>query len=128
MTDMHIYHPWMGIVAHEKYYEYIDNVINKNKIEKIYIASDNFESIHLMKERYGDLIINYDTIYRSESCDSNPHNLRLHKWNVNKSFFVDSFIDSLLLSNCDILIGRNSLYSWGSHIFSKDCQKYYNIK
>jgi|TARA_R110000772_G_scaffold1896_1_gene6467 hypothetical protein len=116
MTDLNLHHPYLGQVNNNHYINKINAVLGGNEISKIFVASDNFESIKILKKEFGDRIIHNETEFRVDT--SNVDSLNTHfKWSHTKKYFIDSFIDAVLLSNCDTTIGRISLFNYGSQSF-----------
>ena len=85
-----------------------DNDIFKEHIDKfpdkkIFLCSDNNEVISQFKEEYGDRIITHD-----QKLHERKHNVfDMHHDDI--QLITDGFIDCLLLSKCDKIIG-----TWGS--------------
>jgi len=79
-----------------------ENEIDKlNSNKKIFLCSDNSDTIGYFKSKYQDRIIIYDQTL---------HNTPASSWSDNANFnnlqlVVDGIIDNLLLSKCDIIIG-----------------------
>jgi len=116
MTDMNHHHPYLGQVSNNHYLEMISKVLVENDFPKIFVASDNFESIEILKKEFGDKIIHNETEFRVDTSTIDSHHQH-NVWLHNPKYFIDSFIDSVLLSNCDTTIGRISLFNYGSQSF-----------
>jgi len=127
MTDMNIHHPYLGQVKNSHYLDLISQVIKEENVSKIFVASDNFETLEILKKEFGDMIINYETPYRVDTS-YNEERKGTMKWIYEKQFYIDSFIDAVLLSKCDLAIGRISLFNWGAQSFHwSNIEKYFHI-
>lgn len=128
MTDMNRCHANLGNVYFSDYVEKINEILETNDIEKIFIASDNNESIEKLQHIYKDKICFFETPFRvdKETNETTKYLLK-NSMKVPQSF-EDSMIDALLLAHCNITCGRISLFNWGSQSFHfSKIQKYYHI-
>tara|TARA_R110000796_G_scaffold61077_2_gene141418 strand:- start:59241 stop:60053 length:813 start_codon:yes stop_codon:yes gene_type:complete len=129
MTDMNHHHPYLGQVKNNHYLDTISRVLSTGNYDKLFLASDNYESIDLIKEEYGDIVVHNETEFRA--VESNVDSFHYHKnvWLNSPKYYSDSFIDAVLLSNCDATIGRASLFNWGSQSFHwGKIKDYYHIE
>jgi hypothetical protein len=90
-------------------YAWHDNELYENEIDKfdsnkkIFLCSDNNDVIRHFKKKYGERIIVHDQVMHERKCDV----FGFHHDDV--QLVTDGFIDCLLLSKCDTIIG-----TWGS--------------
>jgi hypothetical protein len=127
-TDMNHHHSYLGVVNNKHYLDKIDEVLSNNSFGGIFVASDNYETIKILKKEYGDLVVNYDTNFRSDTSLDDSLKNAMNNWVKTPQFFVDSFIDGMLLSNCDESIGRISLFNWFSQsVHTSKIKKYHHI-
>lgn len=108
VTDMNNVHPEYGFVDTNRFVSETKKFLNENKnITKIFLASDNTESINVFIEEFPDIeIIFYEGIRVEKNTDNN---FRFQIENMkDKNFFVSNFIENLILSKCCALIHRIS--------------------
>jgi hypothetical protein len=128
VTDMNHSHPYLGIVNNTHYLDKISQVLNNGNFDKVFVASDNNETIEQLIKEYGDLIMYYPTEFRSETSSNFTLKTVIPKWSKNPQFFIDSFIDCMILSNCDESIGRISTFNWFSQsVHTSKIKKYHHI-
>lgn len=127
LTDMDRHHGSdYGRKSFEDYVYKINLALNEEH-DKIFIASDNVESIEKMQKIYGDKIIFYSELMRphSETADANGvgnEGFQLDHFNE-EEFWHDSFIDMFLLSKCGSMIHRVSNLSNAAKIYSNTFKK-----
>jgi len=127
LTDMNVFHSNLyGIKTTNDYIEMIDKVMKNNKYDKIFIASDNNESLKKLENRYGDLIVYYDNFLRVEGEKDDLYTMVIKNFS-NKKLWVDSFIEMLLLAQCDGLIHRVSNLDNVAKIYSNNIKETYII-
>jgi hypothetical protein len=113
LTDMNIIHGKdYGVLSFENF----KNQLNPDT--KYFISSDNNESINKLKELYGNNINYVESMIRSEFENENSESLQLNNFK-NPQFWIESFLEMLLLSKCGTLICRSSNLSNASIINSK---------
>jgi hypothetical protein len=113
LTDMNIIHGKdYGVLSFE------DFKTQLNPDTKYFISSDNNESINKLKELFGNNINYVKDMIRSEFENENSESLRLNNFK-NPQFWIESFLEMLLLSKCGTLICRSSNLSNASIINSK---------
>lgn len=85
----------------------IDPIIKKNKKIKIFLSTDEIEYVNKFKKLYGNKVI-YTNCYRSST--SKPIHLNNYKKRPHHKYKLgfEVLIDSLILSESDILICRKS--------------------
>lgn len=122
LTDMNFHHPEYGIFMLNSYVEKINDEIRINDYSKIFIASDNTESILKLKEIYGDKILYHSDFLRVEKEDGDMMSLILSNFSE-RALWEDTFIEMLLLSECGALIQRVSNFPNMTKIYSKSINK-----
>lgn len=120
LTDMNIYHPSYGVITIDNYISKIKEYLESNKeIKNIFLASDNEESINIIKEK----IPNYPIIWNSDSYRVKnivDDNFQFQVDNLNNpDFYQKNVIEALILSKCGILIHRISDFANFSILFSE---------
>lgn len=91
----------------ESFCERIQDNISKNGYTKIFVASDNIESINYIKERFIN-VLNYDTNLRQKYLTSSSpicHNVTGHQ---KVKHGMDVLVESILLAKCNKIICVNS--------------------
>jgi len=102
LTDMNIHHKKQyGVLTFENF------VSNMDTNKDYFIASDNHESIQKLKEIFGDKIKYVPKMIRCEKENDDSTILQIDNFK-NKKFWVESFIEMLLLSKCGKVICRTS--------------------
>ena len=111
-------------ISHKKDYGYFDfddylNELNKivTKESKIFVASDNYESIEKLIKIYGNQINFVPNMLRVNKEEDNSYEFQIENLS-NPNFWIESFLDMILLSKCSTLICRTSNFSNASVCFS----------
>jgi|688.fasta_scaffold30967_5 hypothetical protein len=118
----------MNIMHAENYGKYnFENFTNKlDKIltpeSKIFVASDNNESLKKLELIYGDKIFFVPNMIRVDKEDDNSYQLQVDNLS-NPDFWIESFLEMILLSKCSKLICRTSNLSNASLCFSKTIEE-----
>tara|TARA_Y100000389_G_scaffold167531_1_gene172770 strand:- start:18253 stop:19221 length:969 start_codon:yes stop_codon:yes gene_type:complete len=106
-TNSSIFYKHRKKISIQDFANKIDPILNKNKKIKIFLSTDEKKYLKQFKNLYGDKVI-HTNCYRSTS--GNPihkdSNYKRHKHRYKLGFEV--LVDSLLLSESDILICRKS--------------------
>jgi len=118
MNQIHDKH--YGTFSYEDFVKQIDIVIKENT--KIFIASDNNESIEKLKSKYGEKIFYVPSMIRVEKEDSDSYQLQVDNFS-NPNFWIESFLEMALLSKCSMLICRTSNLANASICFSNTIQE-----
>jgi hypothetical protein len=94
-----------------------DSLINVS--DKVFLASDNAETVALFKEKYGNKIISFTTFVSTLHAITQHHNI-----NKPVSFVIDAFCDLLLLTLADIYVytQKQSGYSRNAAVLQKDSE------
>ena len=122
LTDMNSLHPFFGVFSIDDFIRKIENEIETKSYSKIFIASDNYQSICRLKEIFGDKIIFYtDCVRAHNEIDPLPYVFNY------KKLWEDNFIDMFLLSECSTLIHRVSNFANCSKIYSNTINKVINL-
>lgn len=104
-------------VTEEEYFVEIDKVLASEHYSKMFIATDDKQSLLKFREKYGDALICYENTVRSSGQNSVifSENLRdKHHFELG----YDVLRDALTLAECDGFVGGTSLVSTISRIFS----------
>lgn len=102
LTDMNIHHiTQYGVLKFEYYLSNMD--VNKD----YFIASDNHESIEKLVGIFGDKIKYIPKMIRCEKESDDSTILQIDNFK-NEEFWVEAFIEMLILSKCNKIICRTS--------------------
>lgn len=105
-----------GVLFFENFVKEINSIKKEN--QKIFVASDNHESIEKLKCLYGDDVIYVEDFIRGSSEIEDTLILQMENFKIPK-FWKEAFIEMLLLSKCGSLICRTSNLSNVSIIYSE---------
>lgn len=121
LCDMNIYHSSeYGVVNYEDFLKHIRE--EKKEGMKIFLSSDNYESIEKLKNEFGDDIVYIDEFLRGNSEKEDTLNLQLSNFK-DVRLWEEAFIEMLLLSKCGTLICRTSNLNNVSIIYSDTIKK-----
>jgi len=123
MTDMNTFAVEHGGVpiSETSYFNKIEEVLSKEKVDKIFVASDNVEMIGKLSSRFD--ICNYTAngIYEKQSIGKDEWS---RTWlvgdgvrDMSSDYYIDGMIDSILLSYCNVLISRRSALNYTSNTY-----------
>jgi hypothetical protein len=106
MNNIHLEY---GNIDIEKYIKNTKIILNNNKnITKLFIASDNYESINIFKNEFPNTIISYiDNNNRVNLISNDNFSYQINNLN-DKNFLINNFIENLVLSRCSGLLHRIS--------------------
>ena len=121
LCDMNKFHVKnYGQFSYEDFVKQIDEVITDNS--KIFVASDNNESIEKLKSKYGDKILYIPSLIRVEKENDDSYQLQVDNFS-NPNFWIEAFLEMILLSKCSKLICRTSNLANASICFSNTIQE-----
>ena len=127
LTDMNTHHS--DIYGHktlDTYLYKLDKVLdNNNDIKKIFISSDNEESISKIKSNY-DIIVNDITNRNKKETDSGYFDFLLANCN-DFNLWQSTFVDSISLSKCGYILKGDSSFSAIPIIFSSTIKGVYTV-
>lgn len=116
LCDMNIAHANdYGILFYSDYENHIEKYINE--FDKIFIASDNNESIDKLIKKYGNKMNYVPDIIRAQTENEDTIMLQISNFNTER-FWIESFLEMLLLSRCSAMICRTSNLANASIVFS----------
>lgn len=102
LTDMNIHHiKQYGVLTFENF------LSNMDTTKEYFIASDNHESIQKLKQIFGDKIKYIPQMIRCEKESDDSTMLQIDNFK-NEQFWVEAFIEMLILSKCKKIICRTS--------------------
>jgi len=116
-----------GYVSFDDYLRKVEEVVVKNDIKKIFIASDNLESISKMRTNYEIITNNLQTRHDKEVDDSGSYYEFLIKNSNDSALWNSTFVDAMSLSRCGYIIKGVSSFSSIPIIFSSTIKKVYTI-
>jgi hypothetical protein len=114
MGDMNTFHPEYGVYSTQDYI----NRIKEINPSSVFIASDNHESIRLIREAISCPVITVDGLIREEKCNFEPDGIAVTLLN-NEQQWLDVWLECMLLSKCKELLCRVSNISNAAIIFSR---------
>lgn len=122
MSDMNSWHgDQFGYVYYKDYIKEIDKLKETGRIDNIFVASDNHETLRKLINRYGDFMIHNPNVRRTdnEQEKGTQDELRVkgHKRMEGYDNFSTPFLDMLLLTKCGHFIGRKYSNFSGAAIF-----------
>lgn len=134
MTDMNLFAHGHNtkIVTEDDYFRVIDDVIMKHSIDGIFVASDNEEMLEKLSLKYNisyckmshrqkKQIINKEQFINEQIPNGKPNYF-------SPDYYIESFMDSILLSYCNIIIGRKSSLGYSSLTYDwNNIEKYYSL-
>jgi|APGre2960657404_1045060.scaffolds.fasta_scaffold122406_2 hypothetical protein len=121
LCDMNKYHSVdYGVLSYDDFLKKIKE--EKGENTKIFLSSDNKESIKKLKLEFGDDVIYLDGFIRGETESEDTLNLQLDNFK-NNQLWEESFIEMILLSKCGKLICRTSNLNNVSIIYSNTIKK-----
>ena len=127
LTDMDTIHPEHGIASFGDFEKNIDLILREHpEINKIFVASDNNESINKLVNKYHNKIKFIDYLTRCETESGDSYNLQLIN-HEKREFWEHGFLDMIMLSKCKYLLHRTSNVSNAALVFSDTIVKNYNI-
>jgi hypothetical protein len=121
LCDMNIVHAKdYGTVTFDDFINELQKHITNDT--RVFVASDNYESIEKLKKILGDKLFYVDNFIRGKNENENTANLQLVNFK-NKKLWEEAFIEMLLLSKCGTLICRSSNVNNVSIIYSNTIKK-----
>tara|TARA_R100000005_G_C4997429_1_gene204145 strand:- start:921 stop:1733 length:813 start_codon:yes stop_codon:yes gene_type:complete len=119
LTDMNYWHSEHGVYDFSHYLDKINRI--EKKYDKIFVSSDNYESIKKLKDIYGNKIIHYPNFkFKNETEDDYSFISKTKQFADSEEAWIELFIEVLTLSKCKHLIGRNSAVSLSAILFSNN--------
>jgi hypothetical protein len=122
--DMDKTHPEYGIFKYKDYQKRIQSIIDIDKPDQIFIASDNHEVNSLMQKEFGS-VFNTEFI-RATFLKDDTFPLQVSSSPL-QEYWEQAFIDMLCLSLCDSLLCRTSNFSNAAIAFSDTLTKIYKL-
>jgi len=127
LCDMNMAHGVdYGIASYEDYRKLLDPIMLNAEV-KLFVASDNYESIEKLKRDYGkDRIVYVEGMLRGVSEVDNTGPLQVENLST-KKLWEEAFLDMMLLSKCSQLVCRTSNVVNASILFSDTIQSVIRI-
>jgi hypothetical protein len=122
LCDMNITHGIdYGIVCYEDYKKLLDKIMVGTQV-KLFVASDNYESIAKLKKDYGkERIVYVEGMLRGATEVEHTGDLQAENL-ATKRLWEEAFLDMILLSKCSQLVCRTSNVINASILFSDTIQ------
>jgi hypothetical protein len=118
LTDMNELHPEYGTHSFEDYRNVISELPGK-----VFVASDNKESINKLVSEFGEKIVYIENNFRAENENDNIFQMQLDNFS-NKNFWQESFLEMYLLSLCKTIVCKTSNLTNTAKIFATKKQEY----
>lgn len=109
-------HP--NFVTTKDYFNAIDELLQKNNFEQIFLATDDNEILKEFKDRYGNLVVYYDDVYRGNST-AGVHTTKGDRENHNYKLGLEVVRDMYTLAACNGLVAGMSQVSMSARITNK---------
>ena len=111
-TSMCIHNNSYGNVTIDDYIKKIKIYIEKYNIKNLFIASDNIESIKIIKDVFSNIKINYfETFSRQTMSNDSSCQFEIINRASNKESYTEVILESIMLSKCKYIIYRVSSVS-----------------
>ena len=121
LCDMNVAHARnYGILSFNDYLVELKKHISNDT--KIFVASDNYESLDKLKKEFKDRIVYIPDFIRGLKESDDTAKLQLDHFKDSK-FWEEAFIEMIILSKCGLLICRSSNLSNASIIYSNTIKK-----
>lgn len=98
-------------LAYSRYYKTIKKVLEKEKNARIFVATDDENSLQFIRDKFGNIVISYDSIRHKEGeiAGKGPSGKLIPAYIANDQNIAakngeEATIEYLLLSRCNILI------------------------
>ncbi len=83
----------------------VNNIIRKEKIEKIFLATEELDYLDFFKKKFPDYLIHIESCYRSNKNDAfKIYPRKRHRYKLGREILLESMI----LSKCDYFLYSNS--------------------
>jgi hypothetical protein len=109
-----------GVHSFTDFKNEIDKILTSHS--RIFVASDNDESLKKLKEIYEDKVFFVPNMIRVQKETDNSYQLQIDNM-MNGDFWIQSFLDMYLLSKCSKLVCRTSNLSNAAICFSNSIQQ-----
>ena len=124
MTSMAV-HTNYGQATFEDYCAAIDRELETGNYRRLYVSTDNIESLVKMEQRYNSIICYYPNLLRLPT--EQITNVSQWSWEYDmffrKLFWQESFMEAMTLARCGGLICRDSNFSNAAIVFSNTIKK-----
>ena len=125
LTDMNVFHGHQhGNFLYGDFRNKLVNVMKTGQYDKIYVASDNDESIEKLKKEFD--IIYYDGLINRSPTESEgrQYNKRLKNNHYTQQYWEESYLEMLSLARCGGMITRLSNLNNAAIMFSRENLKH----
>lgn len=126
LTDLNRIHPQYGEVYFEDYKNCLEGVIQDD--HKLFVASDNEESITKVLSVYKDKVTYVPDLLRSKNQYCTEHTAMQEREILKDTLIKESFLEALLLSRCGVFLYRSSTMSVFVKVLRRILGKNNNIK
>lgn len=109
-------HP--NFVTVKQYFEAIDELLHKHRFEQIFLATDDSEILEDFKNKYGNILVYYDDVFRGKST-SGVHTTNNIRENHNYKLGLEVMRDMYTLAACNGLVAGMSQVSMSARITNK---------
>jgi hypothetical protein len=124
LTDANLYHAY----SNNSYNDFLLKIKqHKQPNQKIFVASDNNESLIKLQKEFGDDLVFVKDFIRGKTEIEDTYKTIFLPYLKDKKLWVEAFIEMLLLSKCGTLICRSSNVNNASIIYSNTLKKIIRI-
>ena len=120
--DMNVGHPEFGVYTTQDFI----NRINTLKPKKIFLASDNYVSIEMVKHSVDCPVLYMDSFQREDTDDFEYAHVSVNHIDTPRHW-QEAFIDTLLLSKCSEMLCRVSNIPNAAQLFSQTLKKIHRL-
>lgn len=107
------------------YIKVIDEMLNKQKFDNIFLSTDEQQTVNVLKKRYGSMLIKQDTFLCPPNSIEGIHNIHKNSSEANRNQIAQEVLkDIFLLSKCNFCLNVKSNVSLASIFMRTD----YNYK
>ena len=119
LTDANIYHPY----SQNNYMDFLNLIqTHRKENQKIFVASDNDESLEKLEKEFGDDLFYLKNCIRGKTEQEDTFKLMVKNFK-DPNLWREAFAEMLLLSKCGTLICRSSNVNNASIIYSNTIKK-----
>jgi hypothetical protein len=133
LTSMNLlHHNLYQKITTQDYIRVIEQDLATGNYDNIFVASDNNESLQILKKRFGNLLsFNEDFLrYEKEEMSKFEESMIEYEWFYQKRAWIETFADTMSLSRCGTFICRESNLANMAILFSntfKNINRVYHV-
>jgi hypothetical protein len=124
-ADMNLYHPEFGVFGTDDYIAKIGEILQTEDIDRIFVASDNMESIDRIGKVFGNVVY-YDCRFREKKEVFKDDSMHVKNF-TNPLLWEEAFVEMLLLGKGCQFLCRVSNLANAAIIFSDTITKVHRL-